>query len=126
MRENIMRTNQSATINVLDGKFLDYEGKIDIDYFTGEVVNYATNVSRTLYLYEKLVNNRKSPVHSIAWQALTECVNEELRCDGLQCTSAQLKKWFTIHGYDYKEAMKPVITKLTEEREEMLAENEND
>ena len=43
MRESIMmRTNQSATINVLDGKFVDYKGEIDIDYFTGEVVNYTT------------------------------------------------------------------------------------
>lgn len=121
----MMKTNQSATINVLDGKFVDYKGKIDIDYFTGEVVNYTTNVSRTEYLYHKLVDNRRSPVHSIAWQALTECVNEELRNDGLQCTSAQLKKWFTIHGYDYKEVMKPAIAKLTEEREEMLLEKEN-
>lgn len=120
-----MRTNQNATINVLDGKFVDCKGKIDIDYFTDEVVNYAINYSRTEYLYHKLVDNRRSPVHSIAWKALTECVNEELRCDGLQCTSAQLKKWFTIHGYDYKEVMKPTITKLTEEREEMLLEKEN-
>ena len=40
----MMKTNQSATINVLDGKFVDYKGKIDIDYFTGEVVNYTNKV----------------------------------------------------------------------------------
>lgn len=118
-----MRTNQNATINVLDGKFIDYQGKIDTVYFLGEIKNYVTDCSNTLYLYHKLIDNRRSPIHSIVWQALTECVNMELESDNLQCTSAQLKKWFAIHGYDYKEVMKPLINELSKEREEILSEN---
>lgn len=120
----MLHTNQNETIRVLDGKFLDSNGKIDISYFTGEVKNYVINCSSTEYLYHWLVDDRRHPIHSIAWQALTECVDMELKYDGLRCTSAHLKKWFEIHGLDYKEVLKPLITQLTDEREEYMEENE--
>ena len=120
----MMKTNMNVTINVLNGKFEDYNGNVDIDYMCGEIENYVTNCCTTEYLYHKLIDNRRSPIHSIAWSGLIECVNEELKSDNLQCTSTQLKKWFALHGLDYKEALKPVIAKLSEEREEMLSERE--
>ena len=119
-----MKTNQKATINVLNGKFVSYNGKVDIDYFLGEIKNYVINCSQTEYLYHQLIADRRVPVHSIVWKALKECVNMELKWDGLQCTSKHLKKWFQDHGLEYKEALKPLINELSQEREEMITEKE--
>lgn len=120
-----MKTNIRTTISVLDGKFLGYKGKVDDSYMCSEIKNYVINCCDTEYLYHRLVDNRRTPVHSIAWSALMECVNAELKIDNLICTSQQIKKWFTMHNLDYKKVLAPLISQLTEEREEMLAEKEN-
>lgn len=117
-----MRTRQAATIAVLDGKFLDYKGNVDIPYMCSEIENYVTNCSATEYLYHKLVDNRRAPVHSIVWAGLMECINAELKYDDLCCVSRQIKKWFVMHGLDYKEVLAPLVRQLTTEREEVLAE----
>ena len=117
-----LRTNQSATINYLNGHFEDYNGNVDLEYLNDSIEMVINN---TEWIREKLLNNRRSPVHSVVWCGLMELCDMELNSEGYKCSRACLKKWLTSHNLDYKTCFIGLIEQLTEEREEMLSEKEN-
>lgn len=112
-----LRTNQSATMNYLNGHFEDYNGNVNLEYLNDSIEMVINN---TEWIREKLVSNRRSPVHSVVW-----CGLMELNSEGYKCSGAHLKKWLASHNLDYKTCFTGLIERLTEEREEMLLEKEN-
>lgn len=117
-----LRTNQSATMNYLNRHFEDYNDNVNLEYLNDSIEMVIDN---TKWIYEKLVSNRRSPIHSVVWCGLMELCDRELRNEGYKCSSAHLKKWLASHGLDYKTCFNGLIERLTEEREEMLSEKEN-
>lgn len=117
-----LRTNQSATMNYLNGHFEDYNSNVNLEYLNDSIEMIIDN---TQWIREKLVSNRRSPIHSIVWCGLMELCDMELRDEGYKCSSAHLKKWLASHNLDYKTCFNGLIERLTEEREEMLSEKEN-
>ena len=114
-----LRTNQSATMNYLNGYFEDYNGNVDLEYLNDSIEMVINN---TEWIHEKLLSNRRSPVHSVVWCGLMELCDMELNSKGYKCSSAHLKKWLTSHNLDYKTCFTGLIEQLTEEREERLSE----
>ena len=83
-----LRTNQSATINYLNGYFEDYNGNVDLEYLNDSIEMVINN---TEWIREKLISNRRSPIHSIVWCGLMELCNMELKNEGYKCSRACLK-----------------------------------
>ena len=117
-----LRTNQSATMNYLNGHFEDYNGKVDLEYLNESIEMVIDN---TKWIHEKLVSNRRSSIHSVVWCGLMELCDMELRNEGYKCSGAHLKKWLTSHNLDYKTCFTGLIEQLAKEREERLSEKEN-
>lgn len=118
----MMKENMNVTINYLNGHFEDYNGNVDLEYLNESIEMVIDN---TKWIHEKLVSNRRSPIHSIVWCGLTELCNMELNSEGYKCSSAHLKKWLASHNLDYKTCFTGLIEQLTKEREERLSEKEN-
>ena len=109
-----MKTNINATISTLNSFYLSTGEKINADYLCDSIVNWAMN---TQSIYNSLLNNRQK-ITSVVWMALTDLANDHLKFDGLQCTSAHLKKWLNTYGEGY-DTLAQAIEELQKEREEV-------
>lgn len=118
----MIKENMNVTMNYLNGHFEDYNGNVDLEYLNESIEMVIDN---TKWIHEKLVSNRRSPIHSVVWCGLMELCDMELNSEGYKCSSAHLKKWLASHNLDYKTCFTGLIEQLTEEREEMLSEKEN-
>ena len=104
----------------LDDAFKDSDGKAELVYISDAVDMWLFNTEK---LYKEIFNNRRKAT-SIAYEALIDLFQDTV--DGydakVRVTSEMVKQWFKRVGLDYKEALKPVVDKIEEEREEAKAD----
>ena len=103
----------------LDDAFKDDAGKAELVYISDAVDMWLFNTEK---LYKEIFNNRRKAT-SIAYEALIDLFQDTV--DGydvkVRVTSEMVKQWFKRAGLDYKEALKPVVDKIEEERAEAKA-----
>ena len=58
----MMKENMNVTINYLNEHFEDYNGNVDLEYLNDSIEMVIDN---TEWIREKLVSNRRSPIHSV-------------------------------------------------------------
>lgn len=104
----------------LDDAFKDSDGKAELVYISDAVDMWLFNTEK---LYKEIFNNRRKAT-SIAYEALIDLFQDTV--DGydvkVRVTSEMVKQWFKRAGLDYKEALKPVVDKIEEERAEAKAD----
>lgn len=104
----------------LDDAFKDSDGKAELVYISDAVDMWLFNTEK---LYKEIFNNRRKAT-SIAYEALIDLFQDTV--DGydvkVRVTSEMVKQWFKRVGLDYKEALKPVVDKIEEERAEAKAD----
>ena len=104
----------------LDDAFKDDAGKAELVYISDAVDMWLFNTEK---LYKEIFNNRRKAT-SIAYEALIDLFQDTV--DGydvkVRVTSEMVKQWFKRAGLDYKEALKPVVDKIEEERAEAKAD----
>ena len=110
------KTDITATFNVLDSHFYDSQNHtIDADYLRESIAMAFDNTEAIV----SEITNKRRPISSLVWTAFIELVNIDLRPEGLQATSYQLKKWLASHNMDYS-ILTPLIVEYEDYRKECL------
>lgn len=109
-----MKTNQTITINTLNGHYLTSNDTINADYLCEAIEMWAMN---TQSIYNAIANSHRK-ITSIVWETLISLTNDHIKGEGYnyQCTSEQLKKWLNTYGNGY-ETLTAAVEALTEERQ---------
>lgn len=107
---------QKENIGVEALKKYEVNGSLDLDWLNNEIQLWSTN---TRELYNEIVNSKVQP-HTIAFQALALA----LASNGYVLSNRQIKRGFELLGLDYKEALKPSVEYVEQERAEFLADKE--
>lgn len=110
---------------VLDNYYLD-NGKLS-DFLTEQVLMTYKNDGA-------MYNRSKSKAvksHSLAWESLLATINALLEWDdetehATKLTSEQVKNWFKANGMDYKEALKPLVDAIENQRKEWFGESKQE
>jgi hypothetical protein len=107
----------------LDDSFKDSDGKAELVYISDAVDMWLFNTKR---LYDEIFNKRRKAT-SIAYEALIDLFQDTV--DGydvkVRVTSEMVKQWFKRVGLSYIDALKPVVDKIEEEREEAFSQKES-
>ena len=75
-------------------------------------------------LHDLMLNTRHKST-SILWTALLRMFRRDLEyyeAPKTSLSSEQVKNWFKVNGYDYKEYLAPLVTKVDELRAQEIAE----
>lgn len=111
----------SAVYRALDEDFKDgWSGKVDPVYVSDQIELWLMNDKPC---YDNIFNNRMK-AHSVAYSAMLSLFQDVVdRYDvKVRVTSEMAKQWLKRNGMDYKEVLKPVISRVEEEREERKSE----
>lgn len=107
----------------LDDSFKDSDGKAELVYISDAVDMWLFNTKK---LYDEIFNKRRKAT-SIAYEALIDLFQDTV--DGydvkVRVTSEMVKQWFKRAGLSYIDALKPVVDKIEEEREEAFSKKES-
>lgn len=107
---------------VLDNYYMD-NGKLS-DFLTEQVLMTYKN-DGAMYSRSK---SKAVKSHSLAWESLLATINALLEWDdetehATKLTSEQVKNWFKANGMDYKEALKPLVDAIENQRKEWFGES---
>lgn len=110
---------------VLDNYYLD-NGKLS-DFLTEQVLMTYKN-DGAMYSRSK---SKAVKSHSLAWESLLTTINALLEWDdetehATKLTSEQVKNWFKANGMDYKEALKPLVDAIENQRKEWFGESKQE
>lgn len=113
-----MKTNAQKSRELLETVFYSYD---DVEDLTNELLLFIRNNER---LNTSLIENRRTKIHSIAYNSLFDYVDElypTFRRSGYYISSPQMKafildKW----GMDYKALLAPLCKELEKIREDYL------
>ena len=102
-------------------EYLNQKYGPDLDRLWNEVRLLLLN-ERDLY---ELLPNMRHKSTSILWTALLRMFRRDLEyyeSPKTSLSSEQVKNWFKANGYDYKEYLAPLVTKVDELRAQEIAE----
>ena len=115
----------SAVYQALDSDFRDgWSGKVDPVYVSDQVELWLMNDKPC---YDNIFNTRMK-AHSVAYAAMLSLFQDVVdRYDvKVRVTSEMAKQWLKRNGMNYIEVLKPVVSRVEEEREERKSyENES-
>ena len=122
-KSSVLEANKgysAAVYKALDDAYKDSDGKAELVYISDAVDMWLFNTKK---LYDEIFNNRRKAT-SIAYEALIDLFQDTVNGYDVKVrvTSEMVKQWFKRVGLDFKEALKPVVDKIEEEREEAKAE----
>lgn len=109
-----------AVYQALDDAFRDSDGKAELVYISDAVDMWLFNTKK---LYDEIFNKRRKAT-SIAYEALIDLFQDTVNGYDVKVrvTSEMVKQWFKRAGLSYIDALKPVVDKIEEEREEANAQ----
>lgn len=109
-----------AVYQALDDAFRDSDGKAELVYISDAVDMWLFNTKK---LYDEIFNKRRKAT-SIAYEALIDLFQDTVNGYDVKVrvTSEMVKQWFKRVGLSYIDALKPVVDKIEEEREEANAQ----